>query len=484
MIRLQTSESATRKLLSSGIVRNILSIGFGDFIAKLITFFIFAYVARVLSPTYFGVLTFAAALVGFFLPFVDYGFGFIGTREVSRNAQVLTRLVKNVVLIRLILAVLSFCILLVITSLVAFSVIERRVILLYGLGFLAAVFSLAWAYQAVGKTGWFVVEKLVQALLYAVGVLFFVKGTGDVALVPLLAFVSSLFGVVVVILGFLPRRWKRSSSVDFSFCWSLLRSAFPLFLSLFLVQISASFSTTLLGFLSSKEEVGYFSAAFKVILVVAILPNLLWSSFYPFLSRYADSESQREKVLGIFLKYTTVLGIPISFLGFGFSREIVSFIYGEQYSSAVLPLQILFASVSFQFFGFAFTKPLPAFGKENLYLKYLSIGAGVNVVGGSLLITLFGATGGAVTTLLAELLMVILSFLYIRTIARLKLLRNLLLSAVGSGLSYLCVLVVQRILHLGFFLEVLVAIVVYLFFLKFTATASLRDFLEPEFISP
>jgi O-antigen/teichoic acid export membrane protein len=484
MARLQNSESATRKLLSSGIVRNIISIGLGDFIAKLITFFVFAYVARVLSPTYFGILTFAAALVGFFLPFVDYGFGFIGTREVSRNAQVLTRFVKNVVLIRLILAVLSFSLLIVITFLVGFSDIERTVVLLYGLGFLPAAFLLAWAYQAVGKTGWFVVEKLVQALLYAVGVLLLVKGTEDLALVPLLAFVSSLFGVVFVILGFLPRRWEKSPPVDFSFCGSLLRSAFPLFLSLFLVQISASFSTTLLGFLSSKEEVGYFSAAFKVILVVAILPNLLWSSFYPFLSRYADSESQREKVLGIFLKYTAVVGIPISFLGFGFSREIVSFIYGEQYGSAVLPLQILFASVAFEFFGFAFTKPLPAFGKENLYLKYLSIGAGVNVVAGSLLIALFGATGGAVTTLLAELLVAIFSFLYIRTIARLKLLRNLLLSAVGSGLTYLCVLVAQRILHLGFFLGVLVAIVVYLFFLKFTATASLRDFVEPEFISP
>jgi O-antigen/teichoic acid export membrane protein len=476
--------SRAKLLFRSGLLQNLFSIATGDGIAKLITFFIFAYVARVLSPTYFGILTFAAALVGFFLPFVDYGFGFIGTREVSRNVQVLTQFVKNVVLIRLILAVLSLSLLIVITFVVGFSNIERRVILLYGLGFIAAAFSLAWAYQSVGKSGWFVVEKPVQAFLYAVGVLIFVKGAEHVTLVPLLAAVSSLVGVAFVIFGFLPSHWKGGPSVDFSFCRSMLRSAFPLFLSLFVVQISASFSTTLLGFLASKEEVGYFSAAFKVILAVAILPNLLWSSFYPFLSRYANSESQREKVLGIFLKYTALLGIPISFFGLAFSQEIVSFIYGQQYASAVLPLQILFASVAFQFFGFAFTKPLPAFGKENLYLKYLSIGAGVNVVGGSLLITLFGATGGAVTTLLAELLVAIFSFLYIRTIARRKLLRNLLLSAVGSGLSYLCVLVAQRILHLGFFLEVLVAIVVYLFFLKFTTTASLRDFVEPEFISP
>lgn len=476
--------SRAKLLFRSGLLQNLFSIATGDGIAKLITFFIFAYVARVLSPTYFGILTFAAALVGFFLPFVDYGFGFIGTREVSRNAQVLTQFVKNVVLIRLILAVLSLSLLIVITFVVGFSNIERRVILLYGLGFIAAAFSLAWAYQSVGKTGWFVVEKLVQALLYAVGVLFYVKGTGDVALVPLLAFVSSLFGVVVVILGFLPRRWKRSSSVDFSFCRSMLRSAFPLFLSLFLVQISASFSTTLLGFLASKEEVGYFSAAFKVIVAVAILPNLLWSSFYPFLSRYADSELQREKVLGIFLKYTAVVGIPISFLGLAFSQEIVSFIYGEQYGSAVLPLRILFASVSFQFFGFAFTKPLPAFSKENLYLKYLSIGAGVNVVGGSLLIALFGAIGAAVTALLAEFLVAISSFFCIRKIARVKLLRSLFLTAAGSALSYLCVLLLHYILAFGLLFEVLIAITVYLFFLKLTYTASLRDFLEPEFISP
>jgi O-antigen/teichoic acid export membrane protein len=483
VVTLQNSESDTRKLLSSEIVRNILSIGFGDFIAKLISFFIFAYVARVLSPMYFGILTFAAAIASFFLPAVDYGFGFIGTREVAKNAQLLTRFVKHVFLIRLTLAVLSFCVLLAIAYLVAFSVIERRVLLLYGLGFIAGAFSLSWAYQAVGRTGWFVVEKLVQSLLYAVGVLIFVKGAEQVTLVPLLAFMSSLVGVAFVIFGFLPSRWKGTDSVEFSFCRSLLRSAFPLFLSLFLVQIGASFSTALLGFLDSKEQVGYFSAAFKVVVAVAVLPNLLWSSFYPFLSRYADSEQQREKVLGIFLKYTAVIGIPISLLGLAFSPEIVSIVYGEQYGSAVLPLRILFASVCFQFFGFAFTKPLPAFGKENKYLKYLSIGAGINVIGGSLLIALFGATGAAVTTLVAELVMAISSFLYVRTVAQFKLLRNILLCAVGASLSYLVVLVLQHIHQFGFFLEVLIAIIVYLLFLKLTSTASLRDFVEPEFLS-
>jgi O-antigen/teichoic acid export membrane protein len=467
----------------SGLVRNLLSIGAGDSIAKLITFFVFAYVARVLSPAYFGVLTFAAALVGFFLPIVDYGFGLIGTREIAKNAQLLTRFVKHVVLMRLVLAALSFCVLLAIAYLVAFSVIERRVLLLYGLGFIAGAFSLSWAYQAVGRTGWFVVEKLVQSLLYAVGILIFVKGAEQVTLVPLLAFVSSLVGVAFVIFGFLPTRWSGTQSVEFSFCRSLLRSAFPLFLSLFFVQISASFSTALLGFLASKEEVGYFSAAFKLVVVVAILPNLLWSSFYPFLSRYADLAPQREKVLGIFLKYTAVIGIPISLLGLAFSPEIVSIVYGEQYGSAVLPLRILFASVCFQFFGFAFTKPLPAFGKENQYLKYLSIGAGINVVGGSLLIAFFGATGAALTTLVAELVMAISSFLYIRSVAQLKLLRSILFSAVGAILSYLVVLVLQRIHHFGFFLEVFVVIIVYLLFLKLTSTASLRDFVEPEFLS-
>jgi O-antigen/teichoic acid export membrane protein len=184
------------------------------------------------------------------------------------------------------------------------------------------------------------------------------------------------------------------------------------------------------------------------------------------------------------LKYTAVLGIPISFLGLAFSQEIVSFIYGEQYGSAVLPLRILFASVSFQFFGFAFTKPLPAFSKENLYLKYLSIGAGVNVLGGSLLIALFGAIGAAVTALLAEFLVAIFSFFCIRKLTRVKLLRSLFLTAAGSALSYLCALFVHYILDFGLLSEVLIAITVYLFFLKLTYTVSLRDFLEPEFISP
>ena len=97
-----------RNFLSSGLVKNILSIGLGDAGSKLLTFFAFIYIARLFGPSDFGLIGLGMALVGFFIPVVDFGLGMIGTREISQKSSSLIFYVKTIGMIRFLLALISF----------------------------------------------------------------------------------------------------------------------------------------------------------------------------------------------------------------------------------------------------------------------------------------------------------------------------------------------------------------------------------------
>ena len=86
------------------VIGNILSLGGGEILSRVIAFAGTAYLARMLEPEGFGVIGFTTAIFGYFQFSVAAGFHDVGAREVARRPQSASTIAASVILVSLALA--------------------------------------------------------------------------------------------------------------------------------------------------------------------------------------------------------------------------------------------------------------------------------------------------------------------------------------------------------------------------------------------
>ena len=83
--------STTRRIL-----KNFVSLSFSQIVTKALGLVSVAYLARVLGAEGFGKIGFAQAILAYFMLLVNLGLSTLGTREVARNREEISRYVNNI----------------------------------------------------------------------------------------------------------------------------------------------------------------------------------------------------------------------------------------------------------------------------------------------------------------------------------------------------------------------------------------------------
>ena len=461
----------------SEILSNIVNIGLGDLGSRVIAFATFIYVARVLGPEKLGLIGFGASTVALAVPFVDYGLGFVGTREVSRNPASLRFYIKTILFDRLVLGIVALVLFAAVAELFFDDPEKVRILLLYSLTLLPVVVTLTWAYQGIGETGWFTFEKNVQAVLYLAAVLVFVHWPGDVYRIPVAYTVAALVPAGIVLLYYTRRTGKTEGTFSAGSSFKLLRSSFRLFIPTLLSQINVPIGLLLVVYFSSLQEAGYFSAASKIILLAAALPNLLWSSFYPVLSRSLIRDpKEMQHTGGVLYKYAVVIGVLPAFFGLMFPHEIVNLLFGPSYQEAVVPFELFSVVASLQFLSIVFTRILPALGLDKSFSRIVTGGVVVQLAAGLALIPRYGASGAAFSFILAEGVMATAAMMIVRRLIRARFVPEPAVSVLFLLLCYFIVMEIRTLTDIPLLVCLIAIAVLYILLLLATSSISLKDF--------
>ncbi len=461
----------------SEILSNLLYIGSGDFISRALAFVTFMYLARVLGPTRLGLIGFGASAVALFAPVIDYGLGFVGTREVSRNTGTLRYYIKTILFDRLLLGLGSLVCLVAIAGLFLHDQSKIRILLLYGLTLIPGMITLTWAYQGIGRTGWFFIEKNVQAILYCGGVFAFVHLEAHVERVPLCFLVSAVLPATALLLYFL----KKQNSVEREFSvrnsLAFLKSSFKLFLPTLLSQLNVSVGLLLVVYFSSLQEAGYFSAASKIAVLSVAIPNLLWSSFYSVVARSAASNVAlvRPHVNSLY-KYAVIIGIVPGFIGLAYGREIVMLIYDSSYAQAVVPLQLFSVVASIQCISVVLTRTLPALEMEGHFSRMLVWGMTIQVVASLILVPQYGASGAACAFVLSEGIVAVAALRLFRKTLAINMIKPSAVGLMAISSSFLVVAGFRALFPLAVVPALLVILALYFGVLSATSIISIDDF--------
>ena len=417
------------------ILKNSFSLSAGQIISKLIGLVTVAYLARVIKPAGLGIIGFATAFVSYFSLMVNLGFNTLGVREGARNKENIARYVNNIVTIRLMLAVIGYALLTVIISFLDKPLLVKNVLYIIGINLFINAFLLDWVFQGIEDMTVIAIKQVMISLLNLAGILLFVHNSSQVILAVIVTVTSSSISTFFIGVIYVKRFGKVSFAFDLPFWKKMFGAALPMAFSAFMIAIYYNMDMVMLGLMRTETEVGYYSAAYKVLLMSLIPAGIILNVFFPQLSIASGDKKRMRFLMGKYSIAMFIVGAFLSVMGIAFSKHIIIILFGSGFNHSIVLLQILMIDTIFVYVNMTYGNPLLAWNRETVYMYAISAGGVGNVILNFLLIPPYGAIGAAFATVLSEAIVLVgLSYLHFKMVRSLYLdnLSKVLFTAIVS----------------------------------------------------
>ena len=386
------------------IVKNTLSLMVSGSVSHTVAFITMVYLARVLGPDSFGKINFAMALVAYFTLLTNLGLPLLGTRELSKDLSRSHSLISSILLVRSTLAVISFSLMIVFVLILPKPSEYKYLILIFGVGLFFTSLSIDWVFQGIEKMEYIGLGRMVAAMIFLLFSLLFVRGEQQIIQVPMAQIAGLLFSSALLLILYFKNVSRIRFSIEWSYCKELLKQALPLGISLILIQVIYNIDTIMLGFMRLESEVGYYNAAYKVIMPMILLGSVYFDAVFPVISNYYEtSPDSLKQIQGYNAKLMCILSFPVVVVSIVGAERIIMLLYGEPYNQSALPFRILVISVGLIYLNMIYARGMWACNRQNQYLKIVSGQVFVNIGLNFLLIPRFGMSGAAIATVFAEL---------------------------------------------------------------------------------
>lgn len=385
------------------IVKNTTSLLVSGIISSLIGLVVIIYLARVLGPGDFGKINFVMAIVIYFTLIANLGLPLLGTREVAKQRDKIKDYLSSILTLRLCLAVLGFGLLLIMTFFLNKPLDIKYLLILYGLGLIPAALLLDWVFQGVERMEYIGAARILAGATFLALVIWFVKNPGQLLLIPCFQVAGNLLAAGVLIFFSVRHFGKPKFRFDLVFWRSLLRQALPIGLALIMTRVFFYIDIVMLGFMKSIEDVGYYSAAYKIIMFLIMAGGAYHDAIFPLMSSYyKTSLDSLTRLLQPTAKLMVTMGLPLAVGGVILAKPLMHLLYGPGYGAGIIALQILIWAVLGNYINSIFAKGLVACGRQIKWTQIMIVVVVVNLILNFILIPPLGIIGAAIATVSAE----------------------------------------------------------------------------------
>lgn len=182
---------------------------------------------------------------------------------------------------------------------------------------------------------------------------------------------------------------------------TLLRFGVQVALTQAISETTNQLDIILIGFYLMSIDLGYYAVSTSISKFLWLIPLSIQKITYPITSEHWKKSNHQSlhKILDKSMKYSTILLVLLGLGTFFLSKDVIFFLFNEEYIYSVLPLQILLISTVIR--G-SITQPiggsLAGIGRPDLLLKTILIVTFSNFFFGVLLIPQYGIVGAAIST--------------------------------------------------------------------------------------
>ncbi len=432
---------------------------------KVISFSFFIILARFLIPADLGKYYLAISFTTIFAVFIDLGLANVLIREVAKTKERSQQLLGNVLAIKIPLALLSLIALAILINIVGYPVLTRQLVYLSSICMVLDSFTLiffacirGWHNLIFESLGAVIFQLIILALGFTALRLNLGLKWLMVATITASSF-NFFYSSILVRFKWKIKLWPR---LDPELIKTIIKIAIPFGLFGILQRLYTYLDTVLLSVLAGDKFVGLYQIAFKIIFALQFLPMAFIASLYPaFAAYWARNRQQLAITFERAMNYLIIISLPIS-VGIIILADKIILLFKAEYTEAILPLQLIMASLVFLFLNFPIGSLLNACDRQKINTMNMGISLGVSVVLNLILIPKFQTVGASITVVATNLLMFILGMCWVPQIIKYrpkKIVLTALKALVSVAIMALVVISLKMILNI--FVIIILAGIIY-----------------------
>ena len=366
------------------------------------------YIARVLGASQIGIYSYTYSISIYFCMFVVLGIGNYGNRSIAKSINIEERSKKffSIYLIQFFMGI--FVIILYITYLYLFEKNFFQIGLIQTLLILSYVFDITWFFYGIENFKIIVFRNIFIKLLSLILILLLVKSEKDLWIYTLIMSGGTFLGQLL--------SWPLLKSniillkIKISDLREHIKPIIILFLPVLSINIFSYMDKTMLGFLGSMEETGFYENADKII---SIPKSLIAAAGSVMLPRTANMISNGEykksqEYVETTMIFIFLVGSALLFGLLGVGEKFSVVFWGEEFHKSGFIIMILSPAFFMSAIGNVIrTQYLIPRNKDKEYTISLLIAAVINLIINFLAIPRLGAYGAAIGTVCSELEIVV-----------------------------------------------------------------------------
>ena len=402
-----------QKSITKNVIMNII-LTMSSFIFPLITF---PYISRILSPTGTGKVSFATAFISYFNMFAQLGIPTYGIRacaKVRDDKDELSKVANELLIINFFMGMISYLILFFVINNVQRFQQDKNLYLIISLTLFFNIIGMEWLYKALEQYTYITTRSIIFKIIAILAMFCIIHKESDYILyggISIFAASASNILNFFNVQKYISKKNIKDLNISRHF-----KPIFIFFAMSCATTIYTNLDTIMLGFITTDTEVGYYNAAIKIKIILVNIVTALGAVLLPRSSYYIEHNMMTEfkKVNTKAFNSIFLLSIPLLTYFILFAQPCIYFISGSAYTKSIVPMRIimptlLIIGISYQI-GIQVLVPM---GLEKIVLCSEITGAFTDMILNFTLIPLFGASGAAFGTLVAEVvvLLIQLSFL-------------------------------------------------------------------------
>lgn len=382
----------------------------------IVPMIMYAYVSRVIMPYGVGVVSFVENICRYIMLIAALGIPIYGIREIAKKKNEN----QNAIFSELVSIHIYSSLLLVLVYIVMIYLIPQlsvnKNMFLTGISLVICnVLALEWFYQGNENFKYITVRTVIVRLFSLLLVFIFVKSLQDYYLFFVILCGSS---VVNGIVNFMYSR----KYVKFTLIWQWnrlnkhIRPLLLIFASTAAISVYVLLDSVILGFISSKDAVGYYSLGLRVSKAPIILVTALGAVLIPKLSQAHTSgdDIYFNRLIQKSFDFVGIVAFPIIISMIALSNEIIIIFAGEKFlpaqtSFCILCIAIYIIGVS----NILGMQMLTTTGRDILMTKSVFFGLICSIVLNIILIPHLNEIGAAIANLVSELCVTSVMFYFV-----------------------------------------------------------------------
>ena len=391
------------------ILKNIGYLSVSKILVYLLSIITITLIPRYLGVTGYGQLNFVLSYIGVFGVLTTLGLNFLITRDVSRDKSKANSYFNNLFYSKVITLIIIGIIIFITTY---FLNKPKIVIYLILLGIIYLFFKqlskfIISFFNAFEKMQYKAYLDLFEKLFYTVfAIIVIVLNKGLIGV--MLSKVISIFFVFLFLFYSLRKIIRIKPKLNNNFFKKTVLISWPFALSFLFYNLYFHFDRLLISFYLGDYQVGLYAIGYTFITFIIGFLTIFKQVFMPLVSK-TNINKNLELLGNKLFKLITLFSIPIFFGALFLSKDIISLVFGSDY---------IFGNIAFKLilvFMFLFSLNLTSIlfldtkNFQKFVLKTRIIASVFNVLFNFLIIPVFGIIGAGITTIISELIILILT---------------------------------------------------------------------------